>query len=200
MGVLAQWALRVQEMSQRDESMPVMASVSGMAILLLGITLHGVLVAQKGDLVPLFERPLAEGEHRRVARVLEEESAAYVFSPAAVLVSSKSRGRILERLGRADGGGADPDPLVELLTRPGDRGASGEEPESREARSPSRGVVTAASSGAAGTGAVVVVERRDAAGTAPAGWPLYNLTCDDEPGGRGAQRLPAPRDGILGGR
>lgn len=204
MGVLVHWASKVQETMRRDESLPLMASVSGLAILLLGVTLHGVLVAQKGDLVPLFDRALADGERSRVARVLEEECAAYVFSPGMVLVSRRHRGRVLERLAQSDAGAGSPELPVGLLqaklaAEGGEALASAYGPGTRDARAPAREIaaperVAEAPRGRATT--VPVVETND--GSSPAaGWTLYNLTCDDE---AGAPRRPAPRDGIAGGR
>ncbi len=187
MGVLAQWASRMREASQRDESLPLMASASGLTILMLGFALHGFLVAQKGDLVPLFERPLADGERGRVARVLEDEAAAYIVAAGNVLVARDQKDRLLARLAQSDIA-PDRDALLGLfLADPGRHAHAGGEPGTGFG-SGTRATARPASpmrSATGGAGAAVPLEPDGENGS---GWTIYNITCDDPDGADGLGR------------
>lgn len=187
MGVLAQWAATMREVARRDEGVPRLAAVFGLTILVLGFTLHGFLVAQKSDLVPLFDHPLAEPERGRVARVLEDECATCVFSPGTVLVAREQKSRLLARLAQPEPAGVERDPLLALIAA--DAGTAGSDGAARTA--------TASPPGPACAGAAVPVPEQT--GTEPGAWTLYNITCDEDGAGGDLRRRPA-RERNSGGR
>ena len=97
MSVLANGAAWVRELARKDESVPFLASVSGLAILVLGFGLHFFMVRHKQDLVPLFAHPVPAEEVRRVTRALEEDEATYVVAGGAVWVSRAQRDQLVAR-------------------------------------------------------------------------------------------------------
>lgn len=189
MSVLAEWVGRIHRVAQRDESMPLLASAFGLVILVLGFGLHGVLVAHKADLVPLFERPLLERERDRVARILDEEGVRGVLSAQQVLVASADRERLLRRLAAPESTG---DQTGDAGLSLADAGIASENDACAEARAG----MPVAPRAARGGGTVVPV--RD--GTArDAAWTIYDMTCDDS-GASGRTRRRPTQDGHQTGR
>lgn len=183
MGVLSEWAVNMREAAHRDESVPFLASIFGFVILVLGFTLHGFMVAQKSDLVPLFDRPLPEAERARVARILEDECATCVFSPSNVLISRAQKARVLARLGQPDRPGAERDPLLSLIV------AVAGAPEEPEAVSDGAARTVSASRPSSAGATVPVPEQ---GGGARGAWTTYNITCDEDGAGGELRRRPEP--------